>query len=113
MVTSNQNSSKHSIIIMLHFPDGEMEDLAALNSRVNIKDFQIPEDFDLERVVSAITTVSFSDISDTSYLLCNYCFSMRKDLIDSLMWDSQPIRSFLIVDKMPSSLSLSLSTPLI
>ena len=44
---------------MLHFPDGEMEDLAALNSRVNIKDFQIPEDFDLERVVSAITTVSF------------------------------------------------------
>ena len=59
MVTSNQNSSKHSIIIMLHFPDGEMEDLAALNSRVNIKDFQIPEDFDLETVVSAITTVSF------------------------------------------------------
>ena len=42
----------------IHFPDGHMEELAALNSRVNIKDFQIPEDFDLESVISAITTVS-------------------------------------------------------
>ena len=78
-----------------------MEDFAALNNRVNIKDFQIPEEFDLDTVVSAITTVSMisSFISDNlTSLMCYCCFSMRKDLIDSLMWDSQPIRSFLIVD---------------
>ena len=57
MVTSSQNIQKHPIIF-LHFLDGQMEDLAALNNRVNIKDFQIPEDFDLESVISAVTTVS-------------------------------------------------------
>ena len=42
-----------------------MEDFAALNDRVNIRDFQIPEGFDLESVISAITTVSFlTHISD-------------------------------------------------
>ena len=57
MVTPSHTAGKHSIISH-HFLDGQMEDLAALNNRVNIKDFQIPEGFDLESVVSAITTVS-------------------------------------------------------
>ena len=55
MVTSSQTAGQHKII-SLHFLDG---DFAALNNRVNIRDFQIPEGFDLESVVSAITTVSF------------------------------------------------------
>ena len=55
---SSKTAAKQTII-SLHFLDGQMEDLAALNARVNIKDFQIPEGFDLESVVSAITTVSF------------------------------------------------------
>ena len=64
MVTWSQTSRKHSII-SLHFLDGQMEDFAALNDRVNIRDFQIPEGFDLESVISAITTVSFlTHISD-------------------------------------------------
>ena len=75
-----------------------MEDFAALNNRVNIKDFQIPEEFDLETVVTAITTVSLISyfISDNlTSLMCYSCSSMRKDLIDCLVRDSQPIRSFL------------------
>jgi len=34
----------------------ELEDIAELNNRIDIKDFQIPEDFDLETVITAITT---------------------------------------------------------
>ena len=39
----------------------KIEDFTEINKKININDFEIPEDFNLEAVISAITTVSVSE----------------------------------------------------
>ena len=49
-------------VLSYSFPGVEIQDFTEINRKININDFEIPEDFNLEAVISAITTVSVSEL---------------------------------------------------